>query len=105
VGLAGVGGGGCGGLSRELTVESGGSEACGEEPTAASFVVGVSSVSVSEPEESKSQLSATGLDFGFEAVFWGTVAESWRLPRVSAISVKLCVSFGIVMERKERTKR
>ena len=45
-----------------------------------------SSVSVSEPLASSSQLSATGFDFGFEAGFWGAVVESLRLPRVSAIS-------------------
>jgi hypothetical protein len=48
-------------------------------------VGGTSSVSVSEPLSS-SQLSATGLDFGFCAGFCGEVAESSRLPSVEAIS-------------------
>jgi hypothetical protein len=46
-----------------------------------------SSVSVSEEEESASQVSATGLDFGFCAGFWGEVGESLRCVRVDAISV------------------
>lgn len=79
VGDAGVGGGGCG------------------ETLASSWVVlreavlsGVGalllSVSVSEPDDSRSQLSATGLDFGLCSGFWGTVVESWRWESVVAIS-------------------
>lgn len=44
------------------------------------------SVSVSEPEDSRSQLSATGLDFGLCRGFWGTVVDSFSVESVSAIS-------------------
>lgn len=44
------------------------------------------SVSVSEPEDSRSQLSATGLDFGLCRGFCGTVVDSLRWERVVAIS-------------------
>lgn len=74
MGDAGVGGGGCGGSSTSVVevevVERG----------------AVDSVSVSEPEDSRSQLSATGLDFGLWRGFWGTVVESFSVERVSAIS-------------------
>jgi hypothetical protein len=46
-----------------------------------------SSVSVSEP--SRSQLSATGLDLGLWAGFWGLVVDSLRCVRVDAISAQL----------------
>jgi hypothetical protein len=49
--------------------------------------VGGASVSVSEPEDSRSQLSATGLDLGLCRGFWGTVVESLRCESVVAISV------------------
>jgi hypothetical protein len=75
VGLAGVGGGGCG-ESTDFTVASGESESRSlvrEERTSDGF-----SVSVSEPppEESSSQDSATGADLGLLAGFWGEVVES-----------------------------
>ena len=85
VGLAGVGGGGFGGLSREVVVDKGCRESCGE-PFCADLPRSTSSVSVSDPLSSASQLSATGLDLGFCAVFCGCEAESSRLPRVFAIS-------------------
>lgn len=47
-----------------------------------------SSVSVSEPLRStSSQESATGLDFGFAAGFWGDLALILRCESVSATSV------------------
>lgn len=51
------------------------------------------SVSVSEPDDSRSQLSATGFDFGLCRCFWGTVVESLRCESVVAISV--AVSFWV----------
>lgn len=44
------------------------------------------SVSVSEPDDSRSQLSATGLDLGLCRGFCGTVVESLSCDRVFAIS-------------------
>lgn len=74
MGDAGVGGGGCGGSSTRvvpvLVVDSG----------------KVDSVSVSDPDDSRSQLSATGLDLGLCRGFWGTVVESFSVESVSAIS-------------------
>lgn len=74
MGDAGVGGGGCGGSSgsavEALVIESGAGD----------------SVSVSEPEDSRSQLSATGLDFGLCRGFCGAVVESFSLESVSTIS-------------------
>ncbi len=52
---------------------------------------GEASVSVSEPEDSRSQLSATGLDLGLCRGFCGTVVESLRWERVVAISGKVLV--------------
>lgn len=49
------------------------------------------SVSVSEPDDSRSQLSATGLDLGLCRGFWGTVVESLRCERVAAISEAMLV--------------
>lgn len=72
MGDAGVGGGGCGGSSTSVVaalVDSAGD-----------------SVSVSEPDDSRSQLSATGLDFGLCSGFCGTVVESFSVESVSAIS-------------------
>lgn len=46
----------------------------------------VDSVSVSEPEDSRSQLSATGFDLGLCSGFWGIVVESLRCESVVAIS-------------------
>jgi hypothetical protein len=83
VGDAGVGGGGFGDISLDATVEIGSRESCGDDLGLASI-----SVSVSEPEASSSQLSATGFDFGLWAGFWGTVAESLRCVSVDAISVE-----------------
>lgn len=83
VGDAGVGGGGCGDKSFEATVDMGERESRGE---LAEAFDGSISVSVSEPELSSSQLSATGFDLGFSAGFWGTLVESWRCERVDAIS-------------------
>lgn len=63
----------------------------------------VVSVSVSEPDDSRSQLSATGLDLGLCAGFCGTVVESLRCESVVAISsgavsgVKLCGCVEAVM--------
>lgn len=75
MGDAGVGGGGCGGseLSSCVLVE----------------VVlrgALDSVSVSEPDDSRSQLSATGLDLGLCSGFCGTVVLSFRCESVDAIS-------------------
>jgi hypothetical protein len=75
-----VGGGGFGDISADRTVEIGSRESRGD------FAGGAASVSVSEPEDSRSQLSATGLDFGFEAGFCGVVVESLRCVSVEAIS-------------------
>lgn len=47
---------------------------------------GAVSVSVSEPDDSRSQLSATGLDFGLWKGFCGTVVDSFSVESVSAIS-------------------
>lgn len=73
MGDAGVGGGGCGGSSTSvvavLVVDS-----------------GAVSVSVSEPDDSRSQLSATGLDLGLWKGFCGTVVDSFSVESVSAIS-------------------
>jgi hypothetical protein len=66
VGDAGVDGGGFGDSSFEGTVEIGSRESRGE---LADAFEGSVSVSVSEPEISSSQLSATGLDLGFWAGF------------------------------------
>ena len=52
-------------------------------------VVEVVSVSVSEPEDSRSQLSATGLDFGLWRCCCGTVVLSCRRERVVAISGRI----------------
>jgi hypothetical protein len=84
VGEAGVGGGGCGGSSSfvveiVLLVDSG-----------AVLVPVPVSVSVSEPDDSRSQLSATGLDLGLCRGFCGTVVESFSCDRVFAISGELC---------------
>jgi hypothetical protein len=76
VGEAGVGGGGCGGSvvsSCAVDVVLMGAGA-------------VLSVSVSDPEDSRSQLSATGLDFGLCSGFCGTVVLSLRCESVVAIS-------------------
>jgi hypothetical protein len=92
VGDAGVGGGGCGDSSfssLDVTVEMGSRESCGEDFDAA---LG-SSVSVSEP--SRSQLSATGLDFGLAAGFCGLVVESLRCVRVEAISGAIVSTYAI----------
>lgn len=75
MGEAGVGGGGWGGRSADVTVVMGDNESrCAME---LSFTCEIS-FSVSDPEESSSQLSATGLDFGGLAGFCGTLAESSR---------------------------
>ena len=98
MGEAGVGGGGFGGVSSEFVVEIGSRASWGE--SALFFNVLTCSVSVSEPlwaSSSRSQLSATGLDFGFCAVFCGCEVESWRLPRVSAISVHKGLLLGEVL--------
>lgn len=94
MGDAGVGGGGFGGTSRDDVVDSGESESCGEPLslffdflTAAVSTAAASSVSVSDPlRASSSQLSATGLLFGFCSGFSGCEGDSCRLPRVLAIS-------------------
>lgn len=88
-GDAGVGGGGDGGVSSDVAVERGWRLSLGEvEDFLEVLLAGspASSVSVSEPESSSSQESATGFDFGFCAGFWGTFVESWRWERVEAIS-------------------
>lgn len=66
----------------DVTVEMGSRESCGEDLVGRSD----SSVSVSEPETSSSQLSATGFDLGGCAGFWGALVESLRWERVEAIS-------------------
>jgi hypothetical protein len=58
------------------------------------------SVSVSEEEESASQVSATGLDFGFCAGLSGEVGERARWVRVEAIS-----GAGVLEGIGEREKR
>ena len=75
VGEAGVGGGACGDsvLSSCVLMDA------AERGT-------VDSVSVSESEDSRSQLSATGLDFGLCSGFCGTVVLSLRWESVAAIS-------------------
>lgn len=77
-----MGGGGFG-PSLDETMEIGSRESRGER---AEVFAGSTSVSVSEPEASSSQLSATGLDLGFDAGFWGTLVESLRWESVDAIS-------------------
>lgn len=84
VGDAGVGGGGLGGVSKDCTAETGSRDDVLER-----FWASLPG-SVSESAESSSQLSATGLLFGFCAGFWGTLVESLRLPSVDAISVSQC---------------
>lgn len=79
-----MGGGGFGVSSSEGTMEMGSSESWGD---AADLDVFWSSVSVSEPEDTSSQLSATGLLLGFCAGFCGAVVEIWRCESVLAISV------------------
>jgi hypothetical protein len=74
VGDAGVGGGGCGGSSTSVVAVD-----------VADSGAAVS-VSVSEPDDSRSQLSATGLDLGLCNGFCGTVVESFSVESVSAIS-------------------
>jgi hypothetical protein len=79
-----VGGGGCGGSSSVvvvmlLLVDSG-----------AGLVPVPVSVSVSEPDDSRSQLSATGLDLGLCRGFCGTVVESFSCDSVFAISGGIC---------------
>jgi hypothetical protein len=90
VGDAGVGGGGCGERSFDFTVEMGAS-------ASRVFVADGLSVSVSEPLESSSQLSATGFDFGACAVFCGIVEESSRCLRVETMSI--IDKFGVAVDR------
>lgn len=80
MGDAGVGGGGWGGRSSLASVVE-------VEVVLRGAVEEVVSVSVSEPDDSRSQLSATGLDFGLSSGFCGTVVLSLRCERVVAISV------------------
>jgi hypothetical protein len=80
VGDAGVGGGGWGGRSSLISVVE-------VEVVLRGAVEEVVSVSVSEPDDSRSQLSATGLDLGLCSGFCGTVVLSLRCERVAAISV------------------
>lgn len=70
-------------MSLDVTVEMGSRESCGELLVASS----ASSVSVSEPETSSSQLSATGFDLGLCAGFWGLLVDSLRCESVEATSV------------------
>jgi hypothetical protein len=78
-----VGGGGWGDGSFEGIVEMGSSESRAE-----ALLGGLDSVStsVSEPEPSSSQLSATGFDLGLWAGFCGVLVDSWRWASVDAIS-------------------
>lgn len=92
VGDAGVGGGGFGDSSVEGTVEMGSSESRGEP---AETFAGAVTVSVSESDSPSSQLSATGLDFGFEAGFCGVLVESLRCVRVEAISAIFIILYHL----------
>lgn len=80
-----------------------GGGACGDSVLSSCVLLGaaeggaVDSVSVSEPEDSRSQLSATGLDFGLCSGFCGTVVLSLRWESVAAISVSLGVLCMVVM--------